>query len=177
MNDSFGSGPTLIGIVITSRAITGATVAGPLNRMTQLFSSRTLVVSSFLILTIGMATLPFITGPWGGVFSALSYGAAFGITRPLVPVHLFEIVPSDLRTTFFLCQWHGAPNCLNHIAVCCRTVCSLSRVQYTNLRHRSYFSYNGGFSIVWHFTLFGETAGILEKGSIRDSLFWNSQSI
>ena len=104
MNDSFGSGPTLIGIVITSRAITGATVAGPLNQMTQLFSSRTLVVSSFLILTIGMGTLPFITGPWGVVFSAHCYGAVFGIIRPLVQVHLFEIVPSDLRATFFLCQ-------------------------------------------------------------------------
>lgn len=100
MNDNFGSGPVLIGIIISARAITGTLTSVYLNQLTLLFSSRALIVSSFLLLAIGMVSLPLVTNQWGILFSALCYGASFGITRPLIQVHLFEIAPNDLRATF-----------------------------------------------------------------------------
>jgi len=100
MASSFGTGPLIIGIVVSARAFSGALSAALLNRLTLKFSSRTLVVSSFLILAIGMASVPFTSGPYGIIFVAFCYGASFGITRPLVQVHLFEIAPEDLRSTF-----------------------------------------------------------------------------
>ena len=100
MHDNFGSGPFLIGIIISARAITGALTAIYLNQLTLLVSSRALIVSSFLILAIGMVSLPLVTSQWGILFSALCYGASFGITRPLIQVHLFEMAPNDLRATF-----------------------------------------------------------------------------
>ena len=100
MNYSFGSGPALIGVIISARAITGALTSVFLVQAMQLFSSRALIVSSFIILATGMASLPVVTGPLGILFSALCYGAGFGVIRPLVQVHLFEIAPKDLRATF-----------------------------------------------------------------------------
>ena len=100
MNYSFGSGPALIGVIISARAITGALTSVFLVQAMQLFSSRSLIVFSFIILATGMASLPVITGPLGILFSALCYGAGFGVIRPLIQVHLFEIAPKDLRATF-----------------------------------------------------------------------------
>ena len=100
MNHSFGSGPALIGVIISARAITGALTSVFLVQAMQLFSSRALIVSSFIILATGMASLPVVTGPLGILFSALCYGAGFGVIRPLIQVHLFEIAPKDLRATF-----------------------------------------------------------------------------
>ena len=100
MNYSFGSGPALIGVIISARAITGALTSVFLVQAMQLFSSRALIVSSFIILATGMASLPVVTGPLGILFSALCYGAGFGVIRPLIQVHLFEIAPKDLRATF-----------------------------------------------------------------------------
>ena len=100
MNYSFGSGPALIGVIISARAITGALTSVFLVQAMQLFSSRALIVSSFTILATGMASLPVVTGPLGILFSALCYGAGFGVIRPLIQVHLFEIAPKDLRATF-----------------------------------------------------------------------------
>ena len=100
MNHSFGSGPALIGVIISARAITGALTSVFLVQAMQLFSSRALIVSSFIILATGMASLPLVTGPLGILFSALCYGAGFGVIRPLIQVHLFEIAPKDLRATF-----------------------------------------------------------------------------
>lgn len=100
MNDNFGSSPALIGIIISARALTGAFTSIFLNQVTLLISSRKLIISSFVVLAAGMFSLPFINGPWGVLFSALCYGASFGITRPLIQVHLFEIAPKDLRATF-----------------------------------------------------------------------------
>ena len=100
MNHSFGSGPALIGIIISARAITGALTSVFLVQAMQLFSSRALIVSSFIILATGLASLPVVTGPLGILVSALCYGAGFGVIRPLIQVHLFEIAPKDLRATF-----------------------------------------------------------------------------
>ena len=100
MNHSFGSGPALIGVIISARAITGALTSVFLVQAMQLISSRALIVSSFIILATGMASLPVVTGPLGILFSALCYGAGFGVIRPLIQVHLFEIAPKDLRATF-----------------------------------------------------------------------------
>ena len=100
MSYSFGSGPALIGVIISARAITGALTSVFLVQAMQLFSSRALIVFSFIILATGMASLPVVTGPLGILFSALCYGAGFGVIRPLIQVHLFEIAPKDLRATF-----------------------------------------------------------------------------
>jgi len=100
MSYSFGSGPALIGVIISARAITGALTSIFLVQAMQLFSSRALIVFSFIILATGMASLPVVTGPLGILFSALCYGAGFGVIRPLIQVHLFEIAPKDLRATF-----------------------------------------------------------------------------
>ncbi len=100
MNYTFGSGPALIGVIISARAITGALTSVFLVQAMQLFSSRALIVFSFIILAMGMASLPAVTGPLGILFSALCYGAGFGVIRPLIQVHLFEIAPKDLRATF-----------------------------------------------------------------------------
>lgn len=100
MTDSYGTGPILIGIIVAARAVGGTVSAMALNKLTIHYSSRTLVISSFVLLAIAMASIAFVTNPWWIIFSAVCYGASFGITRPLMQVHLFEIAPEDLRSTF-----------------------------------------------------------------------------
>ena len=100
LSTTYGSGPLLIGIIISARAISGALTASFLNRLTLRFSSRTLIASSFLVLGLGITSIPFATGPLGVIFAAFCYGAGFGITRPLIQVYLFELSPTDLRATF-----------------------------------------------------------------------------
>mgnify|MGYP001980637649 CR=1 FL=1 len=97
---TFGSGPLLIGVIIAARALSGALTASFLNQLTLKFSSRSLVVSSFFVLGLGIVSIPFVTGPLGVIFAAFCYGAGFGVTRPLLQVHLFELAPGDLRATF-----------------------------------------------------------------------------
>ena len=100
MATSFGAGSLIIGIVVSARAFSGTLSAAFLNRLTLKFSSRTLMVLSFVLLGAGMISVPLSSGPFGIIIAAFCYGASFGITRPLVQVHLFEIAPKDLRSTF-----------------------------------------------------------------------------
>ena len=100
LSSTFGSGPLLIGVIIAARALSGALTASFLNQLTLKFSSRSLVVSSFFVLGLGIVSIPLVTGPLGVIFAAFCYGAGFGVTRPLLQVHLFELAPDDLRATF-----------------------------------------------------------------------------
>lgn len=100
MNTTFGSGSVLIGIIVASRALTGTATSYFLNQIMASIPSRTLVAGAFALLTIGMIAIPFFQNIWGVVICALFYGAGFGIIRPLIQVHLFEIAPKNLRATF-----------------------------------------------------------------------------
>ena len=100
MNTTFNTGTILIGIIIATRTISGSICSAVLNKITTRFSSRTLLVFSFLLLMLGMSAVPLTGRIEAVVFLALAYGAGFGIVRPLIQVLLFEISPENLRSTF-----------------------------------------------------------------------------
>ena len=100
MNTTFNTGTILIGIIIATRTISGSICSAVLNKITTRFSSRTLLVFSFVLLMLGMSAVPLTGRIEAVVFLALAYGAGFGIVRPLIQVHLFEISPENLRSTF-----------------------------------------------------------------------------
>ena len=100
MNTTFNTGTILIGIIIATRTISGSICSAVLNKITTRFSSRTLLVFSFLLLMLGMSAVPLTGRIEAVVFLALAYGAGFGIVRPLIQVLLFEFSPENLRSTF-----------------------------------------------------------------------------
>ncbi len=100
MNTTFNTGTILIGIIIATRTISGSICSAVLNKITTRFSSRTLLVFSFVLLMLGMSAVPLTGRIEAVVFLALAYGAGFGIVRPLIQVLLFEISPENLRSTF-----------------------------------------------------------------------------
>ena len=100
MNTTFNTGTILIGIIIATRTISGSICSAVLNKITTRFSSRTLLVFSFVLLMLGMSAVPLTGRIEAVVFLALAYGAGFGIVRPLIQVLLFEISPENLRATF-----------------------------------------------------------------------------
>ena len=100
MNTTFNTGTILIGIIIATRTISGSICSAVLNKITTRFSSRTLLVFSFVLLMLGMSAVSLTGRIEAVVFLALAYGAGFGIVRPLIQVLLFEISPENLRSTF-----------------------------------------------------------------------------
>ena len=100
MNTTFNTGTILIGIIIATRTISGSICSAVLNKITTRFSSRTLLVFSFVLLMLGMSAVPLTGRIEAVIFLALAYGAGFGIVRPLIQVLLFEISPENLRSTF-----------------------------------------------------------------------------
>ena len=96
---TFGSGPLLIGVIIAARALSGALTASFLNQLTLKLKP---VSGGIIVLRsgLGIVSIPLVTGPLGVIFAAFCYGAGFGVTRPLLQVHLFELAPDDLRATF-----------------------------------------------------------------------------
>ena len=100
MNTTFNTGTILIGIIIATRTISGSICSAVLNKITTRFSSRTLLVFSFVLLMLGMSAVPLTGRIEAVIFLALAYGAGFGIVRPLIQVLLFEISPENLRATF-----------------------------------------------------------------------------
>ena len=100
MNMTFNTGTILIGIIIATRTISGSICSAVLNKITTRFSSRTLLVFSFVLLMLGMSAVPLTGRIEAVIFLALAYGAGFGIVRPLIQVLLFEISPENLRATF-----------------------------------------------------------------------------
>ncbi|MBL13304.1 MAG: Bacillibactin exporter [Alphaproteobacteria bacterium MarineAlpha3_Bin7] len=100
MNTTFNTGTILIGIIIATRTISGSICSAVLDKITTRFSSRTLLVFSFVLLMLGMSAVPLTGRIEAVVFLALAYGAGFGIVRPLIQVLLFEISPENLRATF-----------------------------------------------------------------------------
>ncbi len=100
MNDRFGVPALIIGFVISARALSGTMMATFIAKLTDRFTTRQLITCGFLILALGMAVVPVAWGPFGILISGLCYGGAFGIIRPLVQVHLLNIAPDNLRSTF-----------------------------------------------------------------------------
>ncbi len=100
MNMTFNTGTILIGIIIATRTISGSICSAVLNKITTRFSSRTLLLFSFVLLMLGMSAVPLTGRIEAVIFLALAYGAGFGIVRPLIQVLLFEISPENLRATF-----------------------------------------------------------------------------
>ena len=100
MNTTFNTGTILIGLIIATRTISGSICSAVLNKITTRFSSRTLLVFSFVLLMLGMSAVPLTGRIEAVIFLALAYGAGFGIVRPLIQVLLFEISPENLRATF-----------------------------------------------------------------------------
>ena len=100
MNTTFNTGTILIGIIIATRTISGSICSAVLDKITTRFSSRTLLVFSFVLLMLGMSAVPLTGRIEAVIFLALAYGAGFGIVRPLIQVLLFEISPENLRATF-----------------------------------------------------------------------------
>ncbi len=100
MKDNLGASSFLIGVVLSSRSISGAVMAAQLGRLTTIFSYRTLIVFSFAILGVGLLLVPLADSFWMLVVTATCYGAGFGIARPTLQVILLDIAPDNLRSTF-----------------------------------------------------------------------------
>ena len=86
LSTTFNTGTILIGIIIATRTISGSIFSAVLNKITTRFSSRTLLVFSFVLLMLGMSAVPLTGRIEAVVFLALAYGAGFGIVRPLIQV-------------------------------------------------------------------------------------------
>ena len=100
MKDNLAASSFLIGVVLSSRSISGAIMAAQLGRLTTIFSYRTLIVFSFAILGVGLALVPFAESFWVLIVATTCYGAGFGIARPSLQVILLDIAPDNLRATF-----------------------------------------------------------------------------
>ena len=100
LNENFHASPFVIGITMSSMSILTAITSSQLGKLSQRFSERRLLQTSFLIYTLSLFLIPLMTSIWLLLLPAALFGVAQGLNIPSVQILLTRIAPLEHRGAF-----------------------------------------------------------------------------
>ena len=100
LNSRFHSSTVIIGLIMSSMSVVTAVTSSQLRRLIERFSEVQLLRTSYLIYTIGLALIPFITHLPVILLPVLIFGIAHGMNIPVVQSLLAGEAPMEHRAAF-----------------------------------------------------------------------------
>jgi MFS family permease len=100
MEESFSSGPFMIGVIMSASSITTAITSSLLGRLTKKFRQKDLLKVSYLFYMISLAMIPFLEKESLMLIPAMFFGIAQGINIPNVQTMLVGLAPMKYRAAF-----------------------------------------------------------------------------
>lgn len=93
----FQAPPFIIGIILSSMALTSALVSSQLGRIVKLVSLANLVKLGFVLQALALALLPFIPQLWLMLIPTLIIGLAMGIMPAALQTYIAGVAPLEYR--------------------------------------------------------------------------------
>jgi MFS family permease len=75
-------------------------MASQLRRVANRMSTRTMIVTAFLLYGLSAALLPLMPGLWLAILPACVFGMAQGLNVPSIQTMMAELAPMELRGAF-----------------------------------------------------------------------------
>lgn len=102
MNESFGSGSLLIGVVLASYAVTAALASSQMGRLTSRFSEQALIRPSFFLYAAALCIVPLVPSVWLLFVAMLIIGVAQSFNIPNVYSLLNQDAPDEEHRGAFI---------------------------------------------------------------------------
>jgi MFS family permease len=96
----FDALPWQIGAVMSAASLATALMASQLRRVANRMSTRTMIVTAFLLYGLSAALLPLMPGLWLAILPACVFGMAQGLNVPSIQTMMAELAPMELRGAF-----------------------------------------------------------------------------
>ena len=100
MNEKFGVGPLVIGIIVASASLTTALASTQLGRLTDHFSEEILIRASFVLYAVALILVPLVPAVWMLLASTVIFGVAQSLNLPNSFSLLNEAAPNENRGAF-----------------------------------------------------------------------------
>lgn len=97
LDAAFGVSAAVIGLVISTRVITGSVAAAQMGRLTKLLREEWLIVGSLMVLAVAVGMIPFVTSIWHMMGPTLLIGISTGIGFPAFQSLLVGEAPKEVR--------------------------------------------------------------------------------
>jgi len=97
---NFHASPTVIGLVMSSMAITTALVASQMGRLTRWFREATLIKAAFLIYGLALVLIPLVPHLWLLVVLVSVLGVGQGLNLPSIMTLVAGLSPLEYRAAF-----------------------------------------------------------------------------
>jgi ACDE family multidrug resistance protein len=95
--DSFEASSFIIGVVLSSMAVTSALVSSQLGRIVKLISVPNLVKLGFILEAVSLALIPFLPGVWLMLIATFIVGLALGVLLPGLATYIISVPPMEYR--------------------------------------------------------------------------------
>jgi ACDE family multidrug resistance protein len=95
--DSFGSSSFIIGVVLSTTAVTAALVSSQLGKIVKLMSAPDLIKLGFVLQAVSLALFPFLPRVELMLISTLIVGLAMGVLLPSLMTYIAGVAPREYR--------------------------------------------------------------------------------
>lgn len=100
LGDSFGASPFVIGVIMSSVALTTAVVASQLARINRWLSLGSIIKLSFTISAVAFVLIPLMPGLWFLLIPTIIFGIANGTNFPTIQTAVASLAPHEYRGAF-----------------------------------------------------------------------------
>jgi ACDE family multidrug resistance protein len=97
LDDAFGASSFIIGVVLSSMAVTSALVSSQLGKIVRLISVPDLVKLGFVLEAVSLALVPFLPGAGFMLISTFIVGLAMGVLLPGLMTYIASVPPLEYR--------------------------------------------------------------------------------
>jgi len=100
LGNSFSASPLIIGLIIASVSLIAAFTSSQLGKIIKLFSKKAILKISFILYTLALLIIPFISQLRLFFISVVIFGVAHGMSIPIIQALFAEAAPLKYRATF-----------------------------------------------------------------------------
>jgi len=100
LGNSFSASPLIIGLIIASVSLIAAFTSSQLGKIIKLFSKKAILKISFILYTLALLIIPFISQLRLFFIPVVIFGVAHGMSIPIIQALFAEAAPLKYRATF-----------------------------------------------------------------------------
>ena len=100
LGNSFGSSSLIIGLFMAGLSLIAAFTSSQLGKIVRFFSRKAVLKASFILYTLALLIIPFISKLWLFFIPVIIFGIAHGMSIPVIQALLAEAAPLKYRATF-----------------------------------------------------------------------------
>ena len=100
LGNSFSASPLIIGLIIASVSLIAAFTSSQLGKIIKLFSKKAILKISFILYTLALLIIPFISQLRLFFIPVVIFGVAHGMSIPVIQALFAEAAPLKYRATF-----------------------------------------------------------------------------